>query len=408
MAAPASAPLTSVIIVTYQPDPGLLQECLASLVASTHRPIQVVVVDNGSAPGSVRSLVERDLPTPGISVEVAAQATNLGYAAATNIGIRACQGEFVLMLNPDARVEPDTIRILIAAAARHPEAAGLAPKILLSAPQFILDSVGMSMHAGGAAAQRGLGQIDIGQYDVEEPVDGLCFAAAFVRSTAFARSRVGTLDRRYFMFYEDVDWSLRAQVLGETFWSVPSARVIHFHSATTRHLGGDFKTRLIQRNLIWTAAKNLEARSATKVLIRRTAVNLKHAAELRYPAASLRAVLEAWTGLPRLMKSRRQVQRRRRRRDVEVVSTEQDRLFFDVATYRPEISVAALLSALSRLYIVSPAPGLEQVVNRIQVATVSGAARDPVAVAAMVRQGQIAISPALDWLLQQMEAGPRN
>jgi len=406
VAAPAASPVVSVLIVTYEPEPELLQQCLSSVVASSYRPLQLVVVDNGSRRRDVGALIQKELEAAdgaGLEATFAGQETNLGYAGATNVGVGLSRGELVLLLNPDARVEWDAIRLLVDAAARRPAVAGLAPKILLADPGVVIDSVGMSLHPGGSGTQRGLGQADVGQYDLEEPVQGLCFAAALVRREVFSPAQVGLLDDRYFMFYEDVDWSLRAQVLGESFWTVPAAKVFHFHSATTRHLGGGFKTRLVQRNLIWSAVKNLETRSAIRVLLRRSVFNLERLLALRHPAGSARALLEAWAGLPSMVRSRRQVQRRRRRPDREFLTRHGERAFFDVETYSPEASVAALVSVLGRLYAAAPDPQLERILMRLKSAEEAGLGRDPVRVAGLVRESGIRPGPGLAWLLRAME-----
>jgi GT2 family glycosyltransferase len=400
-------PLVSILIVTYEPEPTLLRQCVASVIGSSYRPLQLVVVDNGSRHHDAQALVERELGAAGgagLEVAFSKQETNLGYAGATNVGIQLSRGELVLLLNPDARVETSTVHLLVEAARRLPAAAGLAPKVLLADPGVVIDSVGLSLHADGSATQRGLGQADIGQYDLEEPVGGLCFAAALVRREMFTPTRVGQLDDRYFMFYEDVDWSLRAQVLGERFWSVPTARVFHFHSATTRHLGGGFKARLVQRNLIWTAVKNLESRSAIRVLVRRSAANLERVLALRQATASARAIVEAWAGLPAMVRSRRGVQCRRRRPDKEFLSRHLERSFFDVDTYSPEPSVAALVSVMSRLFAVAPDPQLERALLRIRSAADSGFGRDPARMAELVRESGIALGPGFEWLLGAMEA----
>ncbi|MHB8331451.1 MAG: glycosyltransferase family 2 protein [Candidatus Dormibacteria bacterium] len=393
-------------MVTYEPDPELLRDCVQSVVDSDYRPLELVVVDNGSRRAGVRDQLEGLLAgDPEVSLVFSAQSDNLGYAAATNVGVELGRGELVLLLNPDARLERDAVRCLVEAAGTSPEAAGFAPKILLANPGVVIDSVGMAIHPGGEGSQRGLGQADAGQYDLQEEVAGLCFAAALIRRQAWVR--VGPLDIRYFMFYEDVDWSLRAQVLGETFWTVPGARVFHFHSASTRHLGGGFKARLIQRNLIWTAVKNLERRAAVRVLLRRTAANVRRIGRLRHASASARALLEAWLGLPGMLSSRRQIQSRRRRRDGAFLGGRGEATFFDAESYLPQASVAALVAVLSRLYAVAPEPALERTLLRISSAEATGLGRDRARIAAMVRTGGMALNPALEWLLSQMEgAGP--
>jgi hypothetical protein len=394
-------------VVTYEPDPVLLEECVSSVLASDHHSLELVVVDNGSRRRQVRELVEATMAAGGergCELVFLAESTNLGYAPATNLGVAASHGELLLLLNPDARMEPDAISMLVEASRRRPQAAGFAPKILLANPGLVIDSVGLAIHPGGEGSQRGLGQVDAGQYDLEEEVAGVCFATAMIRRELWSAARVGPLDDRYFMFYEDVDWSMRAKVVGETFWTVPQARVFHFHSASTRHLGGGFKTRLIQRNLIWTAVKNLEARTATRVLLRRTVANLRRAVRLRDVTASLRATWEAWVGLPGMLASRRLVQSRRRLADAAFLGGVGETTYFDAGSYSPEISVAALTAVLRRLYAVAPEPRLEATLLRISSAEATGLGRDRARIAGMVRSGGMSIGPALEWLLTKMEA----
>lgn len=405
----ADPTLVSILIVTYEPDQKLLTECIASVIASTHRPLQLVVVDNGSQRQPVITTIQESIRTsthPEVEVTFSALNGNRGYAGGTNEGIRLSRGEFVLLLNPDARVESTTVSLLLDAARRRPRVSGFAPKVLLSDPGVVIDSVGLILQQNGVALQRGLGEADVGQYDVETPTQGLCFAAALIRRDAFGHAAVGLLDERYFMFYEDVDWSYRANIVGEDFWAVPDARVFHFHSASTRHLGGGLKARLIQRNLMWTVIKNCEGRAFITVLLRRTAIALRRILGLRHPVASARAIGEAWFALPSILGTRRLVQRRRVRRDRDFLSAHTDPPFFDADRYVPQVSIAALLAVLAHLYAVAPDPVLEATLTRVQRSLSPGPPLDPAHVTAIVRESGLAISPGLGWLLGEIDRLP--
>lgn len=401
----AQGTLVSVIVVTYKTPREMLRRCLGSVIESHYRPIEVVVVDN--SPGAdVANEVQAwrvELPPESPEIRFLGQGRNSGYAAATNRGVAVSSGQLLLMLNPDAVLEPEAVAALVVAADRRPEAIGFAPKVVLESDALILDSVGIDLYRQGQGGQRGLGEPDIGQFDIEERVAGLCFAAALTRRSAFMPERVGELDERYFMFYEDVDWSMRAVMRGEEFWSVPSARVHHVHSASTRHMGSGFKTRLIQRNLIWTVAKNLERRRAVRMILTHTARNLLGGALGRHPWLSVRIVVEAWAGLPALAGTRRDAQRRRRRSDSQVLSEPAKSQSFDTTRYQPSPSVETLLSVLSRLYVAAPEPTLGSLVFRLTQATRSSGVTDSKQIAAWVRESGVTISPALDWLLQRLE-----
>ncbi len=393
----------SVVVVTYDPAPEMLGECLDSLTRSKAPPQEVLVVDNSRHHEAVEQLVGRMLPA-GLGPIFLPQTSNLGYAAGTNAGVAASSGELVLLLNPDAALEPTALGELCQAARANPDTLGFAPKIRLSEPAVVIDSVGMAIGRDGVGVQRGLGQADLGQYDRPEGVAGVCFAAALVRRRAFSPGAVGALDERYFMYYEDVDWSMRAAILGEEFRTVPRAAVRHLHSGSTRSLGQGFKHRLIQRNLIWTAVKNLEAEGALRVLARRSSANLKWAAAGRHSAAAVRAVAEAWLGLSGVMLTRRDVQRRRRRSDREVLGLEDAPVFFDSETYRPEVSAAALVAAAGRLFALSPTPALESSLLRLRSAEATGLGRDRALLAEMLEGGGLPDGPALSWLKAELSA----
>ena len=398
----ARAPV-SVVIVTYDPEPGMLTDCLASLAHSRPAPEEVLVVDNSRRHGPVEEVVRRTLGSQ-LEPIFLPQPRNLGYAAATNAGVAASSGELVLLLNPDARLVPGALAELWAAARGNPKALGFAPKIRLAHPDCVIDSVGMAIGRDGVGVQRGLGQADLGQYDRPERVAGVCFAAALVRRRAFFPDSVGPLDERYFMYYEDVDWSMRAAVMGHDFYTVPGAEVVHLHSGSTRTLGQGFKHRLIQRNLMWTAVKNLDSEDALRVLLRRTSANLRWAAAGRHRWAALRAVAEAWLGLSGVLAARRGVQRQRRRRDREALGLEGAPVFFDADTYRPQVSAAALVAAVGRLYALSPRPELERCLLRLGSAEATGLGQDRALLADILEAGGLPEGPALTWLKAELSS----
>jgi GT2 family glycosyltransferase len=397
--------LVSVLVVTYETPSVMLRGCIDSVSASSYRPVELIVVDNSRSSVVGETMRSWDA-TAGASLSRLAylpQGRNLGYAAATNLGIAASRGALLLMLNPDAVLEPAALSELVSAANRRPQGLGFAPKVSLEAYDGILDSVGIDLLIRGEGSQRGLGEPDLGQYDIEERVAGLCFAAALIRRSGFADDVVGRLDERYFMFYEDVDWSIRAGSRGEEFWTVPTAHVSHVHSASTRHMAPKFKSRLIQRNLIWTAAKNLERPRVARVLVRHSLRSLASGFRGRRPLSALRVTAEAWAGLPRLIGSRRECQKRRSLSDLQVLSKVAPESSFDVGTYRPAPTVHTLVSVLSRSYVVAPDPVLRDLVTRIRLAAKTSTATDGRRMAQLVRESGVQITPRLEWLLGRLE-----
>jgi GT2 family glycosyltransferase/glycosyltransferase involved in cell wall biosynthesis len=341
--------LVTTIVLTYEPEPEHLAACLDSIRSSHYPAIEVLVLDNGSSNGVAERLVAE---RPGIRfVQIG---RNSGFSAGINRGVGEARGEFVFLLNPDARVEPETVGLLVDAARRHPTAIGFAPKMVFAHDPQVIDAIGTAIDPMGAAFNRGIGQPDVGQYDVEELVMGCCFGAALLRREAFDSSRVGPLDEAYFMYYEDVDWCFRATIQGEDFWSVPQARVHHIHSATTRAHAYGFKYRLIQRNLLFTVFKNFEKRRTVRIFAARSRWHLANVLRGPYRTESLRVLWEGWTGVFRYWATRTLQQKRRTRADVDAFKLSYGELtFFDAVGYSPIPSWDALISVLRRLYVVT-------------------------------------------------------
>ena len=114
----------SVVIVTYDPAPEMLGECLDSLARSKAAPQEILVADNSRRHDAVEQLLGRAIPS-GLGPIFLPQSSNLGYAAATNAGVAASSSELVLLLNPDAALEPEALGELCEAASQSsPRASG--------------------------------------------------------------------------------------------------------------------------------------------------------------------------------------------------------------------------------------------------------------------------------------------
>ena len=102
-------------MVTYETPPEMLRACLESVRDSDHRPTQVVVVDN-SVTGRVAEFLDSwkaQLVQTDVELVFERQKSNVGYAVATNRGIAASSGDLVLLLNPDAVLQPRAMEHLV-------------------------------------------------------------------------------------------------------------------------------------------------------------------------------------------------------------------------------------------------------------------------------------------------------
>jgi GT2 family glycosyltransferase len=208
--------------------------CLASLRASTYPNLHIVVVDNGSTDGSPQ-LIAPLLEAPW--GELIQAGCNLGFTGGANLGLRLAleRGtDYAFLLNNDATVAPDCIATLVQEAERRPEVGLVGPKIVWAGEQGRIWSAGMSVAWHRAAIEAHRNVPDDGRFDGCRIVQGLSGCALLVKRAVLERA--GLLDERYFAYYEDLDWCLRARQAGFRCLYVGAARVSHAGSATSnRH-----------------------------------------------------------------------------------------------------------------------------------------------------------------------------
>ncbi len=217
--------------------------CLAALRASSYTNLHVVVVDNGSTDGSAVHLAPL-LQTPW--GELVRAGYNRGFTGGANIGLRLALergAEYVFLLNNDAMVESSCIATLVEAAAQRPDAGLVGPKIVWSEDPGRIWSAGMSVAWRRVAIESHANQPDDGPFDGRRLVQGLSGCALLVKRGVL--EQVGLLDDRYFAYYEDLDWCIRARHAGFRCLYVGAARTMHSGSATSNRDGGRSQSALL-------------------------------------------------------------------------------------------------------------------------------------------------------------------
>ena len=206
-------------------------ECVRSLQAMSYPRFDIVIVDNASADGSTGML---RAAFPGITV--IENSENLGYAGGNNVGIRYALergADYVLLLNNDTVVAPNLLRDLVVAAESDRRIGIVGPEICdYHDPTTIWFTGAMIDWWTGASPHIGLGERDHGQYHQRVEVDRLTGCAMMVRRDVF--ERVGVFDPEYFLYYEDVDFCVRAAKAGYKSYCVQTAKVWHKVSSSTR------------------------------------------------------------------------------------------------------------------------------------------------------------------------------
>jgi GT2 family glycosyltransferase len=286
-----------------------LDTCHSALRRQTYREFETVLVDNGSSDGSV-AFVEENFP----EVRIVRLPENGGFTAAVNAGIEASETEHVVLLNNDTEVDPRWLEALVLAADSRPEVGLFASKLVDFRDRRLLDGVGDALRKTGLPYRIGHGELDRGQFDEEALVFGACAAAALYRREVF--DDIGLFDEDFFSNCEDGDVSFRAQLAGYRCLYVPSSVVYHIGSASTGGKRSPTNTRLGTQNGINLLVKNLPVSLVWKVLPSVVAGHLYRLASTSISLEILKAYLSGLAGalrlLPRMLKKRREIQKRRR------------------------------------------------------------------------------------------------
>ena len=291
-----------VIIVNFNGGSYILRS-LEALQRQTMAPARVMVVDNSSTDGSLASLRAR-FP----NVEVLETGSNLGFAAANNLGARAMQDcGWLALLNPDAFPAPEWIEALARAVVKFPNYQFFGSRMLMDRNPEFLDGVGDAYHVSGRHWRIGHGLPSRGQYLQPMDIFAPCAAAALYRRDVF--EEVGGFDEDFFCYAEDVDLGFRLRLRGYCAQYVPDAIVRHIGSGIvgTR---SDFAIYHGHRNMVWTYLKNIPGWRFWIYLPLHLIVNV--GSVLLYGKVALRSKTHALKRISHFWRKRREIQRGKR------------------------------------------------------------------------------------------------
>lgn len=240
----------AVIIINYK-TPTLVQDCIQSLSGQIQVGLdQVVVVDNNSADGSVEQL-EKFIAEKQLSgwVKLIASSVNGGFAAGNNIGIRAIEAQYYMLLNSDTIVRSGAIDNLLSVASKQNDVGIVSPRLEWpdGTPQGSCFRQRTPRCEFFAAAGTGILE-KLFRYnprtfppsqEVLEP-DWVSFACVLINGKTL--KKIGLLDERYFMYFDDVDFCRRTLKAGYRILYWPTSRVVHLRGGS-----GPVKKSIVQR-----------------------------------------------------------------------------------------------------------------------------------------------------------------
>ncbi len=253
--------LLSIITINYN---GLKDTCeLIESLPADDESLEVIVVDNASTQDEA-SEIERRFP----HVTVIRSEQNLGFAGGNNLGIKAAHGKYLFFLNNDTLLEVrgkrlevrDLILPLINRLENDDKIGMVCPKIRFTWGHQPIQFAGYTRLTSITLRNKtiGYGEEDKGQYDTPHPTPYAHGAAMLVKREVI--EKVGMMPECYFLYYEELDWSVMIQRAGYDIWYDPALTVFHKESQTTGQ-ASPLKTFYTTRNRLFFAQRNIQGGS---------------------------------------------------------------------------------------------------------------------------------------------------
>lgn len=224
----------SVIIVSYNVR-DYLRESIRSVMAASPGPeTEIIVVDNDSDDGSV-TMIESEFP----EVRLFASGSNEGFSAACNRGITASSGNFILILNPDTLIFPDSLSKALFFMKSHPDAGAAGARMTDGDGRFLPESKrGFPSPLTSFFKLTGMWRLFprsalfnsyyLGHLPEESTCRADILTGAFMLIRRKALEQAGLFDTRFFMYGEDIDLSWRIRMAGWHNYYLHDVRITHF------------------------------------------------------------------------------------------------------------------------------------------------------------------------------------
>lgn len=214
--------------------------------------MEVIVVDNASKEDEA-SIIEKRYP----NIKVIRSNKNLGFAGGNNLGIKAARGKYLFFINNDTLLshQPSAIESLISRLESDEKIGMACPKIRFAWGDNPIQFAGYTPLSRFSMRNHsiGFGETDKGQYNTPHPTPYAHGAAMMVKREAL--EKVGIMPECYFLYYEELDWSMMFTRAGYTIWYEPACTIYHKESQATGQ-NSPLKVYYLTRNRLLFVKRN--------------------------------------------------------------------------------------------------------------------------------------------------------
>ena len=237
----------SIITINYN---GLEDTCALIETIPFNDKMEVIVVDNASINDDA-SEIEKRYPR----VKVIRSDKNLGFAGGNNLGIQASTGNCIFLVNNDTIFKDFNIQALIDRLESSPKIGVVCPKIRFAWGNHPIQFTGYTLLSKITIRNKaiGFGEKDQGQYDSPHPSPYAHGAAMILKREVI--DRVGLMPECFFLYYEEIDWSMMITRSGYEIWYEPACTIYHKESQATGQ-NSPLRTYFITRNRLLLVKRN--------------------------------------------------------------------------------------------------------------------------------------------------------
>lgn len=222
-----TSPFVSIITLNYN-QATVTKDFLESTLTLTYDNYEILVCDMGSKEDPLLVIPESKFP----KAKFLYSRSNLGFAGGNNWGMKQAMGEYIFLVNNDTIVTPDLLTKLIAPFYQDNSIGITCPKIRYFYQPDLIEYAGFRQMNKLTGRTRSIGQseIDNGQYDTSRATSSAHGCAMMVKKKVI--EKVGMLPEKFFLYYEEWDWSVRIINAGFKVWYTSEALIYHKGSVT--------------------------------------------------------------------------------------------------------------------------------------------------------------------------------